>query len=98
MSKLALDKLELGMKLAKPVTNAGGMVLLGENTELTSELIDRIKNMGIDSVYVQGISKPSVPREVMLSELDERFKMVEKEPHMDFLKKVLVEHIEGLYG
>lgn len=35
--------------------------------------------------------------ETMLSELDERFKLVEKESHMDFLKKVLKEHIEGLY-
>jgi hypothetical protein len=55
MSKIALDKLEAGMKLAKPVENSSGMVLLGENTELTVELIDKIKDMGIDSVYVRGL-------------------------------------------
>lgn len=98
MSKIALDKLEAGMKLAKPVENSSGMVLLGENTELTVELIDKIKNMGIDSVYIQGMSKPSVPIEVMLSKLDECFKMVESEPYMDILKKVFKEHIESLYG
>jgi hypothetical protein len=97
MSKLALDKLEAGMKLAKPVENSSGMVLLGENTELTIELIDKIKDMGIDSVYIQGMSKPSVPIKVMLSGLDERFKRVEGEPHMDVLKKALKEHIESLY-
>jgi hypothetical protein len=97
VSKIALDKLEAGMKLAKPIENSSGMVLLGENTELTIELIDKIKGMGIDSVYIQGMSKPSVPMEVMLSQLDERFKTVESEPHMDGLKKVFKEHIESLY-
>ena len=97
MSKIALDKLESGMKLAKPVENSSGMVLLGENTELTVELIDKIKGMGIDSVYIQGMTKPSVPVEVMLSDLDRRFKTVENEPYMDVLKKVFIEHIESLY-
>jgi hypothetical protein len=95
--KIALDKLETGMKLAKPVENSGGMVLLGENTELTVELIDKIKDMGIDSVYIQGISKPSVPIEVLLAELDERFRRVEGEPHMDILKKIFKAHLESLY-
>jgi hypothetical protein len=97
VSKIALDKLESGMKLAKPVENSSGMVLLGENTELTVELIDKIKGMGIDSVYIQGMTKPSVPIEVMLSDLDGRFKRVENEPYMDVLKKVFKEHIESLY-
>jgi hypothetical protein len=97
VSKIALDKLEAGMKLAKPVQNSSGMVLLGENTELTVELIDKIKDMGVDSVYIQGMSKPSIPIEAMLSQLDERFKMVESEPYMDVLKKIFKEHIERLY-
>ena len=85
------------MKLAKAVENASGMVLLGENTELTMELIDKIKNMGIDSVYVQGMSKPSEPIETMLAQLDKRFKTVENQPHMDTLKKIFQEHIASLY-
>jgi len=85
------------MKLAKPVENSGGMVLLGENTELTVELIDKIKNMGIDSVYIQGMSKPSVPVEVLLAELDERFRRLECEPYMDVLKNIFRAHIESLY-
>jgi hypothetical protein len=97
MPKIALDRLEAGMKLAKPVENSSGMILLGENTELTVELIDKIRGMGIDSVYIQGMSKPSIPIDVMLSQLDERFKMVEGEPHMDVLKKLLKEHVESLY-
>lgn len=98
MLKIALDKLEAGMKLAKPVENSSGMILLGENTELNVELIDKIRDMGIDIVYIQGISKPSIPLEDLLSQMDERFKAVEGEPYMDVLKKVFKEHIEGLYG
>lgn len=97
MPKIALDKLEVGMKLAKPVENSSGIAFLVENTELTVELIDKIKGMGVDSVYIRGVSRPSVPIEVMLSELDGRFKMVESEPHMGILKKVFKEHIERLY-
>jgi len=98
LSKVAVDKLEPGMKLAKPVENSSGMVLIGENTELTGELIARIKSMDLDGVYIHGMSRPSVPMEVMLSELDERFRPVENEPYMDVLKGLLREHIESLYG
>ena len=98
MSKIATDKLESGMKLAKPVVNSSGMVLIGENTELTDDLISRIKGMDVDGVYIHGMSKPSVTMEVMLAGLDERFRIAESEPHMDLLKKIFREHIEGLYG
>lgn len=97
MTKIALDKLEAGMKLAKSVENASGMVLLGENTELTVEIINKIKDMGIDGVYVHGKSRPSLPLESMLLQLDERFSTVESEPYMDILKKVFKEHFESLY-
>lgn len=97
MTKIAPDKLEVGMKLAKPVENPSGMVLLGENAELTVELIDKIKSMGIDSVYVSGKSRPSLPIGLMLSQLDERFSTVEGEPYMDVLKNIFREHIESLY-
>jgi hypothetical protein len=98
LSKVAIDKLEPGMKLSKPVENSSGMVLLGENTELTNDLIDRIRGMDLDGVYIHGMSRPSVPIEAMLSELDERFRAIESEPYMDVLKRLLKEHIESLYG
>jgi hypothetical protein len=53
--------------------------------------------MGIDSVYIQGMSKPSAPIEVLLAELDERFSRLECEPHMDVLKNIFKAHIESLY-
>ena len=98
MPKIAPDKLEPGMKLLKPVMNRSGMVLLGEGTELTAELIEKIKDMDADSISIQGVSPPSTPKEEVLSALDRRFKPVEEEPYMGVIKKVLKEHIEGLYG
>jgi hypothetical protein len=56
--KIAPDKLEPGMKLLKPVRNRSGMVLLGEGTELTAELIEKVRDMDADSISIQGISPP----------------------------------------
>jgi len=53
--------------------------------------------MDVDGVYIKGLSKPERPMEEVLLELNKRFEKVEQEPYMDMLKKVLKEHIEGLY-
>ncbi len=97
MPKIAPDILEPGMKTARPVVNTSGMVLLGENTELTPELINRIRNMQVDGVWIQGLSKPSLPMETALAELDRRFRLVTGQPHMDIIRKAVRKHIEGLY-
>jgi hypothetical protein len=98
MPRIALDKLKQGMKLAKPVTNQNGLVMLAEDTELTTTLIDKITDMGIAGVYIKGMTQPDLPKEEMLADLNQRFKNVENEPYMAMIKQVLKEHIEGLYG
>ena len=98
MPKVMIDKLEPGMKLAKPVTNQSGMVMLGADTELTVALIEKLQGMDVPSVYVQGASRPAAPKEEMLAQLDKRFSSVEKDPQMAMLKRLIREHIEGLYG
>lgn len=98
MPKIALDKLQPGMKLAKPVTNRNGLVMLAEDTELTATLIDKISDLDIAGVFIQGMTQPDIPLEEMLDGLDKRFQSVENEPYMDVIKQALKEHIEGLYG
>jgi hypothetical protein len=49
--KVSADKLEPGMKLARPVTREN-MILLSKDTELTETLIKKIQNMEIDGVYI----------------------------------------------
>ena len=59
MPRVSPSGLTPGMITARSVVNGNGMVLLGQDTELTAELIDRIKNMNVDAVYVLGTAKPS---------------------------------------
>jgi len=98
MPRIALNKLQPGMRLAKPVTNNNGLVMLAEDTELTRALIDKISDMDIAGVYIQGMTQPDTPKEEMIAGLEQRFKNVENEPYMDLIKQALKEHIEGLYG
>ncbi|MBF0327684.1 MAG: hypothetical protein HQL10_00830 [Nitrospirae bacterium] len=97
MPKVPVENLKPGMKLAKPVTNDAGMVLMGPGTELTAASISRLGNMNVGSVSIEGSSQPTKPKEVMLAEIDARFKKTLSEPNMSLLKKILQEHTEGLY-
>lgn len=97
MPKILVSNLKPGMKLSKPVLNEGGMILVGEGTTLTDAHIDRLNNMNISSVYVEGSSQPQKPKEEMLAELNFRFKKSENEPYMGLLKRLFTEHIEELY-
>ncbi len=98
MAKVPLAKLVPGMVLSKPVLNRNGLVMLGEGTELTQALIDKILQMDTAGVDIKGYSQPSVPQEEMLARLDGRFKNVIDEPYMSEIKELMREHIVGLYG
>lgn len=97
MPKLTPDRLEPGMITARPVINSSGMVLLGEKTEMTAELIDRIRNMEVDAIYIRGSSKPSVPREIALEALQKRFALVPDTPPMRTIKNAILAHMASLY-
>jgi hypothetical protein len=98
MPRLVPGDLEQGMILSRPVTNANGVVMLGEATELTAELIQKIRGMDIEHVYVKGASQTGVSLEDALTELDRRFKGVEEAPYMNIIKRAIKEHLECLYG
>ena len=97
MPKISVSSLEPGMKLAKPITAKNGMVMLGEGTELTETWIERIRDMEIASVFVEGPPVQAVPKEEALANLDARFAQVINKPYMSLIKKITKEHIEGLY-
>ncbi|HWR89845.1 MAG TPA: hypothetical protein VN260_06265 [Dissulfurispiraceae bacterium] len=98
MPKVSVEKLEPGMTLSRPVKNEAGMVLIGEGTVMSDQLIEKLKRMGISSVFVEGASMPEKPKEEMIRELNERFKKTEREPQMSLLKRLFREHIEALYA
>jgi hypothetical protein len=97
LAKLAAERLEPGMVLARPVMNKNGMVMLGEGAELNDSLIEKIRDMGIENVHIQGMSQPDVPLEALLAALDTRFSHVEKDHLMAMIKRLMKEHIERLY-
>lgn len=86
------------MRLSRPVLNKSGLPILGEDTELTQAIIDKIQEMDIQNVNVKGLSRTLAPREEVLARLEQRFKNAEGKPYMDVLKRLLVEHIEELYA
>jgi hypothetical protein len=97
MSRVSVKDLAPGMKLARPVVNKGGLVMIGEETELTNSLIDKIQRLDVASVYVHGASKSLPPRDELMADLDRRFRRVEAEPYMALLKGTISAHIESLY-
>ena len=96
MKKVSTNELAEGMILAKPIMR-GSMVILGEGVELTDSWISRIDDMGMEYVFIEGETEQSVPLEEALALLDARFRLVDDDPHMSFLKKIVKEHIESLY-
>ena len=97
MPKMPVSKLKPGMKLAKPVTAKNGMVMLGEGTELTDKWIERIQDMDIANIFVEGPPIQTIPRGEALDNLNERFAHVDDKPYMNVIKKIVKQHIEGLY-
>jgi hypothetical protein len=97
MPKIPVSKLEPGMKLAKPITTKNGMVMLGEGTELSATWIDRIRDMDITNVFVDGPPIQAISLDQALANLDARFVNVADKPYMNLIKKIVKEHIEGLY-
>jgi hypothetical protein len=98
MIKISIDKLEAGMKLAKPVLSSNGMVLLSEGTELSATWIERIKDMNVEVAFIEGVSIPAAPKDEVIGQLENRFKYVADKPYMKLLKTAVRKHIEGLYG
>ena len=97
MPKIPTEQLKPGMKLARPLQNSSGMVLMAEGTELTEARITKIENMGVDSVYIDGPSRPARPREELLAALEDRFRKAGAGPPMVLIKKAVREHIEAMY-
>ena len=54
MQRIALTKASPGMVLAQAVSRPDGPVLVGEGQSLTESLIDRIRQAGIGTVWVEG--------------------------------------------
>ena len=98
MIKVTPDKLEPGMRLAKPVMNKAGMALLGEGTELTETWIARIQDMELEgAIYVEGKLEMEMPLDEMLAALGKRFANAQGNSRMEVIKRAAEAHIRKLY-
>jgi hypothetical protein len=98
MIKIQADKLLPGMRLARPVMNKAGMVLLGEGTELTETWIRRIQDMELgEAVCVEGKMEMEVPLDEMIAALENRFRTSHGNLRMEMIKRATERHIRKLY-
>jgi len=97
VASVTIANLKPGMKLSKPIMNESGMVLLPQGTVLTDAHIRRIENMDLTAVSIEGGNEQRKPKEEVLAEIDARFSLSEDQPLMQMMKRILKEHIEGIY-
>jgi len=98
MQRIPLEKASKGMTLAKPVVNDSGITLVRERTELTPNLIERLKSLGIQKIIVQGRpletdGEQEKPLPVLEKELEERFRPTQSNPLMQELKQIFLSEL-----
>ena len=67
MRYINMSKIKPGMKLGSEVFDSYGRVLLGAKAELTTEYIDRLKNMGFDGLYISDELSADITVEPIIS-------------------------------
>ncbi len=97
MPRIPLEKLEVGMKLTRPVRTEHGVLLLDQGTEISDTILRRLETSCIKWVYVASNGGDGTRME-MLARLDARFSKTVMEPHMGAIKAALRDHLDALYG
>jgi hypothetical protein len=99
MQKIPFSLAQPGMILAKDVVraeNPNGPPICGKGVELTESLIERLRNMGTQSVTVKGHPvwlEGDKTLEELLTDLDRRFSRVDDDSLTGSLKNIYREHI-----
>jgi hypothetical protein len=93
MKKISITDAEAGQVVARPVATSSGLVMVQPGAELTPEIIARLTDLGVDTIWVEGVSEDAKPVEVLLAELDRRFTGHENDPLMMALKVVVADCI-----
>lgn len=98
MARVSLDEAKPGMVLSKPITNDSGVIIVNQGIVLTEDHIERLKEMGITHIFVKGERKDRGSLDEALESLEKRFKVSEKKPYMDLIKRALQRHLRSIYG
>ena len=97
---ITLENAEVGMVLAKAIANDRGMTLCAEGTPLTEDLIERFRNMEIDSIYVESNREMTQEEYLALKQkIEKRFSASnDSKSLLGKLKTVLLERLESQKG
>ncbi len=69
MRKVQIGMVKPGDKVAKPIFQENGHVLLGEGVELNDRYIDRLRNLGIDFLFIEdGLTADLIPEDTIREE------------------------------
>lgn len=100
MRRVVLHELLPDMVLAKPITNANGLPIVAAGTILDSALIERLRQMSLPSVYVEGDDLDSGGKtlEELEIELDHRFRHVADDPLQQLILQTLRTHLRATHG
>jgi hypothetical protein len=97
---LAMPGMVLAKELVRP-ENPTGPAICAKGLELTESLLERLRNMGIQSITVQGHPvwmEGDKTLEELLIELDRRFCRVANDPLTAVLKKIYREYLTRSMG
>ncbi|MBI3272611.1 MAG: hypothetical protein HYZ53_26715 [Planctomycetes bacterium] len=101
MQVIALAKAIPGMKVARPVTDNAGNLLLREGFELTTVWIERLRERGIMAITVEAAhadaleEDTSVRRSRVDAEVDEMFVDVMDNEVMRYLAQLAKTHLKA---
>lgn len=92
MQKIPLKYAKEGMILANPAKRSDGLVLVGEGTELTNSILNRLHLAGIPTITVEGNPVPGVDNgdyNSLLDALDPMFRNWQESRFMTALQAVI---------
>lgn len=100
MKRVVVYELLPDMILARPVTNANGLPIVAAGTIVDTVLIERLQQMGLPSIYVEGnASDPgSKTLDELEAELDHRFRHVMGDPIQQLILRTLHRHLRATHG
>lgn len=95
MQKIPVNLARPGMVLDKPVLRDNGLVLVAQGTEISQSLLDRLENMGVEWITVEGSPvdmegmAPSKTYQQRMEEMDHLFRKYKDDKWMNNMKSFL---------
>ncbi len=64
MEKVRIEELKPGMKLARTIYSPDGLILVRENAEITSHVIEKLRILGLPAAYISTTETNTIPEPV----------------------------------